>query len=31
MNNPSLSGRGKAKLRMQPKQLHLRLIKSGSN
>ncbi len=31
MNNPSLSGRGKAKLKMQPKQLHLRLIKSGSN
>ena len=30
MNNPSLSGRGKAKLKMQPKKLNLRLIKSGN-
>ena len=30
MNNPSLSGRGKAKLKMKPKKLNLRLIKSGN-
>jgi polyphosphate kinase len=30
MNNPSLSGRGKAKLNLKPKKLNLRLIKSGN-
>ena len=30
MNNPSLSGRGKAKLKIRPKKLNLRLIKNDT-
>ena len=30
MNNPSLSGRGKAKLKIKPKKLNLRLVKDGT-
>ena len=30
MNNPSLSGRGKAKLKIKPKKLNLRLVKGGT-